>query len=332
MSALVAPESNPPARSFKIEIDPDDPRNPGSLGHPYGCKPCNKYKPERPNDSCKHAATCSFCHGKEHERPKHRGQRGRHALQRRQFLESRTTLRPELRDIIDTIYKEPHETMDAIKSQLRDQFNPGSADWEREVALVVQQIGKIGDAAQNSRPDNVRVRKARAEQPPESSQVDLESRCKWYTGTLHLVVRKMWDEQRPEEEKLKDITTTVRESLEAFKEIIVDLEARLGPAGRLEEKVKAAAGHHDWLIETLKKLVKEEAERQSLQETEIVGQEVWIQLKSELLHLREEAGGDQEKEAMGRAESLEKLLQIVKEQVEKDKQSILAALEETDSD
>ena len=21
--------------------------NPGSLGHPYGCKPCNKYKPER---------------------------------------------------------------------------------------------------------------------------------------------------------------------------------------------------------------------------------------------------------------------------------------------
>lgn len=30
------------------------------------------------------------------------------------------------------------------------------------------------------------------------------ARCKWYTGTLHLMVRKMWDENRPEKEKLED--------------------------------------------------------------------------------------------------------------------------------
>mmetsp|Transcript_5135 Transcript_5135/g.8637 ORF Transcript_5135/g.8637 Transcript_5135/m.8637 type:complete len:333 (-) Transcript_5135:232-1230(-) len=330
MSALVAPESNPPEGLLKI--DPDNPRNPGSLGHPYGCKPCNKYKPERPDDSCKHAATCSFCHGKEHERPKHRGQRGRHALQRRQFLESRGALKPELVDIIDKIYKEPHETMDVIKKLLRDQFEPGSADWDREVALVVQQIGKIGDAAQNSRPDNVRVRKARAEQPPESSQVDLESRCKWYTGTLHLMVRKMWDEQRSEDEKLQDIEKTVNESLKAFKALSEDLETRLGPAGRLEEHVKIVAVNNEWLVEPLKRLVELEAERQSLQVSDILGQEVWDQLKRELPHLIKDAGGDELKEATGRAESLQKMLQIVKEQVEKDKTSILAALERDESE
>lgn len=253
-------------------------------------------------------------------------------MQRRQFLESRGNLKPELVDIIDKIYKEPHETMDEIKRLLRQQFDPGSEDWDREVALVVQQIGKIGDAAQNSRPDNVRVRKARAEQPPESSQVDLESRCKWYTGTLHLMVRKMWDEQRPESEKLQDIENTVNESLEAFKGLSGDLEKRLGPAGRLEEHVKEVAGENRWLIEPLKKLVEEEAARQSLQVTDIMGQEVWRQLKIELPHLRKEAGGDQEKEAMGCAESLEEMLQIVKEQVEKDKASILAALDESESD
>lgn len=242
-------------------------------------------------------------------------------------------MKPELVLIIDKIYKEPHVIMDEIKRDLREQFNPGSPEWEKEVNHVVQQIGKIGDAAQNSRPDNVRVRKARAEQPPESSQVDLESRCKWYTGTLHLMVRKMWDEQRDENEKLEDIEKTVNESLEAFKALHKEMKERLGPTGRLEEQVKAAAGDHEWLIGPLKKLVVEEAARQSVEVTDITSQEVWNQLNRELRHLRvEAAGGDQEKEAMDRAESLDKMLQIVKEQVEKDKQSILAALDEAESD
>eukprot|EP00913_Durusdinium_trenchii_P023596 g22169.t2 len=119
-------------------------------------------------------------------------QRGRHALQRRQFLESRDVLNDQLVLIIDRIYKEPHEIMDKAKRRLRDEYIPGTPEWDREVSYIVREIANIGDKAQNQRPDNARVRKAGAEQPPESSQVDLdlESRCKWYTGTLHLLVRK----------------------------------------------------------------------------------------------------------------------------------------------
>ena len=315
-----------------VDVDPDNPRNPGSLGHPYGCKPCNKYKPERPNDSCKHAATCSFCHGKEHERPKHRGQRGRHALQRRQFLESRNALNKELVEIIDLIYKEPHDTTDDLKRQLRDQFTPGSDGWEREVAMIVKKIGKIGDDAQNRRPDNARVRKARAEQPPESSQVDLESRCKWYTGTLHLMVRKMWDENRPEKEKIEEIRKIVDQSLDEFKALKEDLAKRLGPAGRLEDQVKAAAQDHTWLVEPLKELVEKEAREQSSQVTDILNQPVWIELKSELLHLRKEAVQEGEQKAMSSASSLDKLHQLVKQKVEKDKQKVLDALDELEEE
>ena len=35
--------------------------NPGSLGHPYGCKPCNKYKPERSGPQRMHVMVGSFC-------------------------------------------------------------------------------------------------------------------------------------------------------------------------------------------------------------------------------------------------------------------------------
>jgi len=245
-------------------------------------------------------------------------------------------LNQELVAIIDKIYKEPHDTTDDLKRQLRDQFTPGSDGWEREVAMIVKKIGKIGDDAQNRRPDNARVRKARAEQPPESSQVDLESRCKWYTGTLHLMVRKMWDENRPEKEKLEEIRKIVYESLKEFKDLKDDLAKRLGPAGRLEDQVKAAAGDHTWLVEPLKELVEKEAQGQSSQVTDILNQPVWIDLKSELLHLRKDAvqkGEQKELEAMKSASSLDKLHQLVKQKVDEDRNDILAALDEPeDSD
>eukprot|EP00434_Breviolum_minutum_P036869 symbB.v1.2.032682.t1/scaffold3957.1/size47491/4 len=189
--------------------------------------------------------------------------------------------------------------------------------------MIVKKIGKIGDDAQNRRPDNARVRKARAEQPPESSQVDLESRCKWYTGTLHLMVRKMWDENRPEKEKLEEIHKIVDQSLDEFKALKEDLAKRLGPAGRLEDQVKAAAQDHTWLVEPLKELVEKEAQEQSSQITDILNQPVWIDLKSELLHLRKEA-----QKAMSSASSLDKLHQLVKQKVDEDKFHVLAALDE----
>ncbi|CAK9051916.1 unnamed protein product [Durusdinium trenchii] len=312
-------------------VNPEDPRNPGSLGHPIGCKPCNKYKPERPNDSCKHAATCSFCHGKDHERPKHRGQRGRHALQRRQFLESRDVLNDQLVLIIDRIYKEPHEIMDEIKRRLRDEYTPGTPEWDREVAYLVGEIANIGDKAQNQRPDNARVRKARAEQPPESSQVDLESRCKWYTGTLHLMVRKMWDEHQPEDKKLEDINKIVTESLGLFKALVDTLTKRLEPSFRSEETVKAAVVENAWLAEPLLELVQKEASAASLPSIQqVLENEVWKELKVCLPRLRPEATEGEKatvsRKSMSSAESLEELLRLVKDCVDHDAAGILGQL------
>ena len=97
--------------------------NPGSKKHGDNCRPCNKFNPHRgwgpDNDSCKHGNSCEFCH-EHHDRPKHRGQRGRHALQRRQFLESRDTEFPWFVALVDKIYTLPPEVMEEVKARLQN--------------------------------------------------------------------------------------------------------------------------------------------------------------------------------------------------------------------
>eukprot|EP00440_Ansanella_granifera_P037721 gb/GFBE01040922.1/.p1 GENE.gb/GFBE01040922.1/~~gb/GFBE01040922.1/.p1 ORF type:complete len:383 (+),score=37.57 gb/GFBE01040922.1/:1-1149(+) len=70
-----------------------------------GCKPCNRYFPIRP---------CLFC-DTTHERPKHRGQRGRHALQRRQYLESRVH-----RHVVDNVC----EVLPPINDEIKKMRSP----------------------------------------------------------------------------------------------------------------------------------------------------------------------------------------------------------------
>eukprot|EP00931_Biecheleriopsis_adriatica_P088808 TRINITY_DN63044_c0_g1_i1.p1 TRINITY_DN63044_c0_g1~~TRINITY_DN63044_c0_g1_i1.p1 ORF type:complete len:450 (-),score=64.52 TRINITY_DN63044_c0_g1_i1:171-1442(-) len=55
---------------------------PGSF---VDCKPCIKFNPMKPS-ACNKSGDNPFTH--DLERPKHRGQRGKHALQRRQYLDS----------------------------------------------------------------------------------------------------------------------------------------------------------------------------------------------------------------------------------------------------
>eukprot|EP00931_Biecheleriopsis_adriatica_P007535 TRINITY_DN108808_c0_g1_i1.p1 TRINITY_DN108808_c0_g1~~TRINITY_DN108808_c0_g1_i1.p1 ORF type:complete len:348 (-),score=55.63 TRINITY_DN108808_c0_g1_i1:248-1291(-) len=206
-------------------IDPDNPGNPGSRGHPHDCKPCNKYNPNRPNDSCKHALTCNFCHGKEHERPKHRGQRGRHALQRRQFLEARDSMNPDLRDIVDEVYAVPPSVMEATKQLL---VGLDTLDREDQVQLLVEDIARIGDMAQQERPDSQRVHGARMEVQEYTAASDLDGRFKWLTGTLHLMVRKMWDdESKSEEQRVHEIKQKVSDILQQCQRLPEELQVRL---------------------------------------------------------------------------------------------------------
>mmetsp|Transcript_54604 Transcript_54604/g.152379 ORF Transcript_54604/g.152379 Transcript_54604/m.152379 type:complete len:361 (+) Transcript_54604:221-1303(+) len=169
------------------------PRNPGSDGHPDRCKPCNKYNPSRPLGSCKHGNSCEFCH-QPHERPKHRGQRGRHALQRRQYLEAKDGFPQEFRDLIDEIYRVPHSVVDDIKTKLGRYSH---AEREEKVVVLLDEIRNIGERAQHARPDNTRLRGARINAEGASNVSELDGRCKWLVGTFHLMVRKMWDAQEP---------------------------------------------------------------------------------------------------------------------------------------
>eukprot|EP00440_Ansanella_granifera_P070426 gb/GFBE01076421.1/.p1 GENE.gb/GFBE01076421.1/~~gb/GFBE01076421.1/.p1 ORF type:complete len:348 (+),score=79.61 gb/GFBE01076421.1/:1-1044(+) len=239
-------------------IDPDHPCNPGSRDHPNGCKPCNKYNPNRPNDSCKHALTCAFCHGREHERPKHRGQRGRHALQRRQYLESRESMNEELREYVDEVYRVPPKVMEKIKERLQGME---TAAREQQVQLLVERIAHIGDQAQHQRPDSTRVRGVRMETQEYTAPSDLDSRFKWLTGTLHLMIRKMWDNDSKEEsEKLKEIKESVERILKQCEELPAELDLRLQRWGGLQDQVdKMAEGERRaWLRQHLTALAKAE--------------------------------------------------------------------------
>mmetsp|Transcript_23525 Transcript_23525/g.54619 ORF Transcript_23525/g.54619 Transcript_23525/m.54619 type:complete len:333 (-) Transcript_23525:111-1109(-) len=314
----------------KTKIDPANPCNPGTIGHAYGgCKPCNKYNPERPDDSCKHAETCSFCHHMEHERPKHRGQRGRHALQRRQFLEARDTMPKGLVSIITDIYKTPHDTMDEMKRLMKEKIGNNPAGYEAQVNFLVGRIAELGDKVQNLRPDNVRVRRARGEQAAPTP-VDLESRCKWYTGTLHLMVRKMYEDPKKEDEKLEAIRILVEDSLNEFKSLKQELENSLDsmakPDGLQEslQKVRKAVGLNEWLANDLGKLVQNERQDAGFEEA-------WKELQEELSFMLE-VNDEKSRDSMCRATSLKSLCETVKQVVEKQKEDLFGAdLEEDDS-
>ncbi|CAE6972292.1 unnamed protein product [Symbiodinium natans] len=317
------PVPDQPASSQKSKVDPDNPCNPGSVGHFYGgCKPCNKYNPERPDDSCKHAETCSFCHSKEHERPKHRGQRGRHALQRRQFLEAQDRMNGELRSIINSVYNVPHDTLERLKRLMKEHLHNNPTAWNDQVQFLVQRMAEIGDEAQNQRPDNARVRRARGDQAP--AQVDLDSRCKWYTGTLHLMVRKMYEDQKDEKQKLEDIQKAVNASLEKFKGLEQKLKDNLKSTEGLEDEVKQAVGANGWLAQDLIVLVQKEIHKKE-------EKQVWDDLRSELGFMLE-VTDEQSRAKMRRACKLEELYTIVRETVGEQRARILGPLEDEEDE
>lgn len=197
------------------------PKNPGSSGHPNNCKPCNKYNRSRP-DSCKHEDKCDFCH-MDHERPKHRGQRGRHALQRRQYLENREDMPKYLRDLIDQIYTVPHRIIDEIKGLLGNVSV--SSERDHKCGLVLTRIRDIGIMAQNSRPDHARLRGAVIDTGIDGpvSTAELDGRCKWLIGTLHLMVRKMHDSKEPQN-RIEDSVANVLEQCKSLKNLITSDE------------------------------------------------------------------------------------------------------------
>ena len=160
------------------------------------------------NDSCKHGNSCEFCH-EHHDKPKHRGQRGRHALQRRQFLESRDTEFPWFVALVDKIYTLPPEVMEEVKARLQNLKYPETQKVE-ETVHIIEEIRDIGENAQHQRPDSMRLRGQRIAVPANlrftAAISELDSRCKWLVGTLHLMVRKMKDSLNATQDDLDSVS------------------------------------------------------------------------------------------------------------------------------
>ena len=88
---------------------------------------------------------------------------------------------------------------------------------------VLCEVNEIGKCAQNKRPDNARLRRTSEPGPSKMSQgqVDLKGRCKWLSGTLHLMANKMFDDDKvqSEEEKFKTIGDSVDECLKMLERV-----------------------------------------------------------------------------------------------------------------
>eukprot|EP00434_Breviolum_minutum_P015910 symbB.v1.2.014023.t1/scaffold992.1/size262058/9 len=98
----------------------------------------------------------------------------------------------------------------------------------------------------------------------------------------------------------------------------------------LEGRVKDTAGDRPWLVEVVREVVERETQGQLAQIIRILDQPVWDELKLELLHLRRNALRPGEQQAMAAARSLDALLQLVRQTVDRDKNDILAALDEAE--
>ena len=181
-------------------------------------KTWRQYKPGKP-ESCLLGSQCDYCH---YEHRKHRSQRGRHNLQKKEYQEQKGNLPQEFTEHVDKMYKMTFDAFVHIKKLLATLKEEPDSLSAMEKAVLCE-VNEIGKCAQNKRPDNARLR--RTSEPQASHQVDLQGRCKWLSGTLHLMIRKMFDDEKvqSQEEKLKTIGDSLDECLNMLERVTEQL-------------------------------------------------------------------------------------------------------------
>jgi hypothetical protein len=192
-------------------------QNPGSYLHSSNsCRPCNKFIFGKIN-SCKYDNKCLYCHIPTHERPKHRGQRGRHVNQKKQFIEQQYTYPSWLREIINIIYNEIQDECKKLKIILYTIEN--IEERINKVKFIANKIKNIGHIAQSKRPENKQFNNNDFEIPIRMTVADLDNKYKWLQGTIHLMVRKIW-EANPNESKKQEIELQVYDLINMVKILI----------------------------------------------------------------------------------------------------------------
>lgn len=163
-----------------------------------------------------------------------------------------------LRSLVDRVYEVPPAVMEQCKNRLQAL---DAAARELQVQAIVQSIAVIGDRAQGKRPDNQRVRGARMEAQEYTATSDLDSRFKWLTGTLHLMCRKMWEnEDLSEDERLAEMQRVVPGILEQCQKLPEELDERLAASSCVQDLVGELrlGEQRAWVEEPLVKLAEME--------------------------------------------------------------------------
>lgn len=128
-------------------------------------------------------------------------------MQRRHYFETRDALPAEFREQVDKIYDEIPHMFDELKRELNSMGHK-----EERLRMLIEKIRDIGEGIQKTRPDHARLQGARimtAEGGPATSELD--ARCKWLMGTLHLMVRKMHDNKEPMDLIKEKVEANIRE-------------------------------------------------------------------------------------------------------------------------
>lgn len=109
-------------------------------------------------------------------------------MQLRQFVESREEQPQPLRQMFDDVYEAPRAAVALCKRLL---LNLGTKEREERIVRILSEMGDIGGSARG-----LALRAGGARPPPPGAPptcAELDAKCKWLAGTLHLVVRTMWD-------------------------------------------------------------------------------------------------------------------------------------------
>eukprot|EP00913_Durusdinium_trenchii_P004487 g4166.t1 len=117
----------------------------------------------------------------------------------------------KLTEVIDRIYKVINDEQQKVKKLLKDIDSIDKPFRERVETALLNAINDIGQKAQHLRPDQARLKSCAPIDPvrdggsEQSQRVEVAHRFKWLSGTLHLVVRKCWSEDRSEDAKMEII-------------------------------------------------------------------------------------------------------------------------------
>ncbi|CAK9027938.1 unnamed protein product [Durusdinium trenchii] len=291
--------------------------------HPESCRPCRQFKPELP-ESCHHGAKCEYCHHPDHKKPKHRSQRGRHNLQKKEFQEKRGSMPLKLTEVIDRIYKVINDEQQKVKKLLKDIDSIDKPFRERVETALLNAINDIGQKAQHLRPDQARLKSCAPIDPvrdggsEQSQRVEVAHRFKWLSGTLHLVVRKCWSEDRSEDAKMEIIVQHMDVFLGELEKETALLHRRVQQLDLLLADVFLAMCQPDDLQGRIQEVAREDIltnrfDQETLKELCLdAGRLLWQKVDRE------------NKEQMQTATNLKDLLQLVQKDLEQQSKDLLS--------